>query len=128
MPEEISYRLLDSSTRQFGKMTTANYTVSVDRFLDRSQIEQLICEVIRDQKPAPSSILGISIFYNLDKALVTGGLPSLERERLEHIIADYAWNISLPDKRDRLLIWRDAQGKLIDKATFHEFDHTKACK
>lgn len=124
--EAISYRLLDSSRRKSGDLIFADYALSVDRFLDRSQVERLICQVLRDQKPAPSSTLGISIFYNLDKAFVTGGLPNLERKRLEHAIADYFWNKSLPEKRNRLLIWRDAEGNLVEK--FYDFDHTTACK
>ncbi|MBZ5498690.1 MAG: hypothetical protein LAP85_20020 [Acidobacteriia bacterium] len=126
MPEKISYRLLDSSRRQFGDLSAVDYALSVDRFLDRPQIEELICQVLRDQKPAPSSALGISIFYNLDKAFVTGGLPNIEQRRLDHAIADYFWNKSLPDKRNRLLIWRDARGNLVKK--FYDFDHTDACK
>jgi hypothetical protein len=125
MSEEIPYRFLEPPYID-AKSTTINYQVSVDRFLDRLQIEQLICRVLRDHKPISFRELRISIFYKLDEWLFTGGFAPLERKYREHIIAEYWWTMSLSDKRDRLLISRDVKGNLVP--AFYEFDHTKSCK
>ena len=125
MSEAVSYRILDAPYNNIDN-TIINYSVSIDRFLDRSQIGQIICQVIRDKKPASFKILTISIYYGLDK-WIPGG-PLFEREYREHIVAEYLWNISLPEKRDRLLLLRDAQGGLMEPPMFYDFDHTKACK
>ena len=121
--EEISYRLLDFNRRQFGDTKIANYAISIDRFLDRPQIEQLICQILQKEKPTYFSILSIEISYKLDKRVSA----LLEREWMEHIIAGYHWNIELPDQPLRLMIFRDVQGNFLDPTQFYDFDYAKAC-
>ncbi len=125
--EELSYRLLDLNRRQFGDTKIANYAISIDRFLDLPQINQLICQMLRKEKPTNFSLLSIEILFGTNKP-ISGGLPSLEREWLEHIVATYSWSINLPNRPIRLVVWRDAQGNLLDPPQFYDFDHTKACK
>jgi hypothetical protein len=123
--EEISYRLLDFNRRQFGDTKIANYAISIDRFLDRPQIEQLICQILQKEKPTYFSILSINISYNLAKRIP---LPLLGSEWMEHVIASYQWNIELPNQPLPLMIFRDVQGNFLDPPQFYDFDHTKACK
>jgi hypothetical protein len=125
--EEISYRLLDFNRRQFGDTKIANYAISIDRFLDRPQIEQLICQILQKEKPTYFSILSIEISYNLDKR-IPPVLPNLDRELMKHLIAGYQWNIELPNDSLQLMIFRDVQGNFLDPPQFYDFDHTKACK
>ena len=126
--EPLSYRLLKSSQHQFGEIKAANYDVSVDRFLNRQQIEKLICRVIGDENPTSLSTLSISIFFKLDKMFATGGLRFLEKELLDRLISEYSWISSLPEKKNRLLIRRDAQGNVAGFQSFYDFDHTRDCK
>jgi hypothetical protein len=126
-PSEIPYRLLSSGTpKPNSPVSTAGYSISVDRFLDRPDIEKLICQVLRKEKPPKSSILGVSIFYKLDKLFVAVG-PNLEKALLDQTLAYYIWNVDLPDVRERLWVLRDAEGKAFDVQRGYEFDHTKAC-
>ena len=126
MPEEISYKLLDPHGVHYGDESHVSYSVSVDVFMDRPQIEHLICQVLRDQRPASYSRLSIKIYYKLDRWIPSSFL--FEREEFEHGVAEYRWYVNLPDTRDRLVIWRDAQGKRIKLPEVFDFDHTKACK
>jgi hypothetical protein len=125
--EEISYHLLDLDIRQIGDAKAVSYSISIDRFLDHPQIEQLICQVFRKEKSSFYSMLSVLIFYDLDK-YIPGGLPSLDRERREHTIAVYSWSIELPDQPLRLAVYRDVQGNFLDPPKFYDFDHAKACK
>jgi hypothetical protein len=125
--EEISYPLLDLDIRQIGDAKAVSYSISIDRFLDRPQIEQLICQVLRKEKPAFSSMLSVLIFFGTDHYM-PGGLPSLDTERAEHTIAIYNWSIDLPDRPKRLMVRRDGQGNFLDPPQFYDFDHAKACK
>jgi hypothetical protein len=125
--EEMPYRLLHSDWRQFGTTKIANYAISIDRFLDRPQIEQLICQVLQDEKPSSYAILSIVIFYNLEK-WIPGGLPSLDSERRWHYIAGYLWNRDLPNRTKQLTVYRDVHGNFLDPPQFYDFDHTKVCK
>lgn len=129
LTEEISYRLLKSDRRQFGKeLSVANYAVSVDCLLDRPQVEQLICRVLQNERPAPFSILSIEIFYKLDKSFAAIGLESQGNKRRQYGLAGYLWNMKLPNQQDRLMVYRDVQGNILDPPKFYYFDHTKACK
>jgi len=124
--EETSYQLLYSSASRPGRSSGVGYAVSVNRFLDRPQIEKLICRVLLNEKAGPSSILAVSIYYKLDKfdpAYDFFGQAKL----LDHMLADYIWNASLPGVRKRLTVLRNVQGDRLDPPQGHEFDHTKAC-
>ncbi len=122
----IRYRLLELDRRQPGNTEIAGYAISIDRFLDRPQVEQLICQMLRNEKPVNFSMLSILIFYNLD-AYIPGGFPSFDRERREHYIAIYRWALKIPVRPDRLVLYRDAKSNLLDPPRFFEFDHRKAC-
>ena len=124
--DELSYRVLYSSNRPGGR--SIGYVVSVDHLLDRNQIEKLICRVLLNEKAPTSSIVGVSIYYKLDKYVPTGGLPNLEAELREHDVADYLWNADFPGARKRLTVIRDAKGNILDPPQANEFDHTTACR
>jgi hypothetical protein len=111
-PLQTPYKLLRSPRQDRpGLPSLQGYDVSVDRFLNRPQIEGLICQVLLNEKPGPSSILGVSIYYKLSEfpPLAIGGARELTEDRL----AEYLWNISLPGARRRLIIDRDAEGNQL---------------
>ena len=100
------------------------YSVSVDRYLDRPQIERLICQVILNEKPGPSSILGVAVYYRLSE-LPIAVFPADQARQLDHRIAEYLWNTSLPGARKRLIIDKDWNGNRVGRG--YEFDHTAGC-
>ena len=119
--QETPYTVIRATRRDNlpGGSSLQGFDVSVDRFLDRSQIERLICQIFLKEKPRRSSILGVGIYYKLSD------LPRVIGGTLENRIAEYLWNGSLPGERRRLIIDRDADGVHVPRG--YEFDHTAAC-
>jgi len=127
MTEELPYHLLHLDRGTIVGLTSVGYAVSVDRLLDRQDIEKLVCQVLLKEKPPKASMLSVSIYYKLNEYLLTGGLPNLEANLRNHALADYIWNMSLPAMRHRLLVLRDIQGELLPSPQGYDFDHTKGC-
>jgi hypothetical protein len=125
MQEEIHYDLLKPPYNKSGS-TDIGYMLSVDSFLDRQQIEHLVCKVIQSEKPASYSTLAIQVYYKLDR-WIPGGIL-FENEYHEKYIASYGWVKNLPDRHRRLFVVRDAQGNLYERPKIYEFDHEKDCK
>jgi hypothetical protein len=120
------YRLLysqrpgaNSPIRDFG------YVVSVDSYLDRSEVEKLICRVIQKEKPVDATRVSISVYHKLEKYAPTGGLPNAElRDRL---VASYIRNAKLQAAQNTLVLVRDTAGNSLNPPQGYEFDHTKSC-
>src|SRR6266404_4278332 len=107
---EIPYRLLWSDKLGEGDRSQIGYVVSVDRLLDRADIEKLICQVVLKENPLRFSWLAISIYHQLNDYMPPNGAPTLEAILRDHAVAYYRWNVSLPDSRNRLLLVRNRQG------------------
>jgi len=121
LTDDIPYRRLTWRTQ--GGQGNGGYQISVDRFLDRPAIEKLICQVLRKEQYVPSPMLGVSIFYKLEKLVMT-----LDGRELDnHTLAYYMWNEKLPNVQVRLWVNRDAQGNVFDVPRAYQFDHTQAC-
>jgi hypothetical protein len=126
MENEIQYRLLNSCKPR-GPLPTVDCAITVDSFLNRKQIESLICQVVRKERPFSASVLTITIYYKLDEVFATGISPILEKKLNDYIIANYSWNKGIPGMQKRLWIRRDTQGAYVSPPEGLEFDHTKAC-
>jgi hypothetical protein len=128
MRGEVSYRLLKSYLpKASDRFKEAAFMVSVDRELDRSEVEALICEIVRNEKPAGFERLAIAIYHDLDEYIPPVGAPVLERKLAEHEVAHYWWNVGLTGSQQRLHISRDKDGKLLSPWKSYEFDHTTQC-
>jgi hypothetical protein len=125
--QDVPYRLVKACIPS-GILPSVACGISVDSFLDRQQIEKLICQVIRKERPVSSWIFNITIYYKLDEVFATGVSPTLEKKLNDYIIAQYAWNKDIPGVQKRLWISRDLQGKPLSPLQAYEFDHTEACK
>jgi hypothetical protein len=126
--EEVSYRVLDrdSITLPDGS-TKLGYAVSVDHLLDRTMIEKLICQLLATEKPPTFSLLAVTLYHKLDEYHPTGGLPNLEAELRDHYLANYIWNVKIPEATDRLTILRGVEGNVLSPPQGYNFDHTKTC-
>jgi len=125
MPEDIAYHLLTPTGTHTPARNTAEFELSVDRFLNRAQIEHLICQLPRNEKPPSSPRLYIAIYYNLEHWMPRGEL--FEAENYRYLIAKYSWASSVPKQPNRLSIWRDAIGNYLERPLFCDFDHTETC-
>ena len=123
-PPQSPYKLLRSHRQdRAGIPSLQGYSISVDKYLDRPQIERLICQVILNEKPRSSSILGVAVYYGLSELPITINLTY--DPTFEHRIAEYLWNVSLPGPRRRLIIDKDVSGNRLGRG--YEFDHTVGC-
>ncbi len=113
-----SYRLL-ASGEGYGKSLW--YVVSVETIPSAAAIKALVCEVVRSQKPVNYRVLGIGVYVGLDSwvAPVGHGDTEIDRKQYEHCVANYAWNVEIPDGKYRL--------HLVRESRFEEFDHLRAC-
>jgi len=127
---EIAYRVLDSqSPSERDPFKQASYIISVDQIPDRLGIQKLLCQVVTKQKPSNYSMLRITIYYNL-KVWVPAldGDEKALREHFNHIVAQYAWNVRLTGKLQRLRIVRDGREEALSPPREYEFDHQESCK
>jgi hypothetical protein len=125
MVKEIPYRIL-SAGKAYGSLDIIGYGVSVDSFLDRQQIEDLICQIIRKEKPPSSEILDVGIFYKLNEIFNPGISRELQSQLIDQYIAAYRWHKGIPGVRKRLWIYRDSIGNSLGPKAY-AFDHTSAC-
>jgi hypothetical protein len=126
--QEQTYRLLYSDNVNLSDGTRkVGYVISVDGLLARSDIERVICNLLLKEKPQGFSILAISLYHRLDEYIPPLGAPGLEAKLLGHDLAYYRWNSSLKDRRDRLLIVRDIEGRVLVQPQGHDFNHEESC-
>ena len=116
-----SYRLL-ASGEGFAIANTLWYAVSVEAVPSSAAIKALVCEIVRHEKPVNYRVLNISIFVGLDSYArpVGRGDTEVDQRQNEHWIADYTWNVDIPERTYRLLLPRETR--------FEEFDHLTDCK
>lgn len=126
----VPYRLL--SSRESGSPGTIkefDYNVSVDSYLEVSDVKNVICRLISDEKPQRYEILSIGVYYKLDRYVHAGeGEPADSAEYREHRIVQYHWNKDSPKDSRRLVVIKDAKGKSLPEWRFHDFNHMKSCR
>jgi len=128
------YRLVHSSLPKSGdSLRNFDYAVSVDHWLDLQSIRNVVCHVVDVEKPTNYRSLMIEIYFNLDEYpewIADGGgdfIDPGQQKLAEHSISYYAWHVDLPDKKNRLLIARDAGGVRLASPGSDDFDHTRDC-
>ena len=126
----VPVRLLtavDSGTTK--NLREFDYNVSVDQYLDVSSIRNVICQVVRSEKPSGYEILNFGVYYKLDKYIAEADreLPDSTRHR-EQRIAQYHWNKDTPKDSRRLVVSKDAKGKSLAQWQYVDFNHAKSCK
>ncbi len=121
---EIPYQLLKvtkPSDRDSGVGTRLSYFISVQNFLDKSAVENLICGVIEKQKPPQGVELGIQVFQGLETIstldLVLGG------EVYRHDLAIYISGSNY----GRLSILRNPEGARLTPIQTYDFDYVQGC-
>jgi len=127
---QIPFRILtsiDSGTTK--NLREFDFNIAVDQYLDVSSIRNMICQVIRNEKPAGYEILNFGIYYKLDKyiAETERDLSDSARHR-EQRIAQYHWAKDSPKDSRRLVVSKDAKGKSLPQWQYVDFNHAKSCK
>ncbi len=108
---------------------TVSIHVSVDKRLEKTDLEKLICELINTEKPQNYDMLSIGFYYRLDEYIPALEHPGLTRKHQEHLLGSYIWNRKLPANRHALAIFKDKYGKSFEgRPQFFQFDHFKDCK
>jgi hypothetical protein len=102
------------------RVKAAEYFVSVDKPLNRSGVEKLICQIINSEKPPKFDRLDISIFVGLEKYQ---GLEDSDPFQL----ARYVWNHSLPRVRGRLVMMKGEDNRSLDPWQSSEFEQDRVC-
>ncbi len=116
---EIPYRLLRADFAKEGaREKEVAFAVSVDRAMDRTEVEGLVCRILNSEKPPKYQILNIRVFVNLDEYI-----PDDESSQL----AWYVWNRTLPRVRGRLVMMKTMDGGTLDPWQSREFNHEKVC-
>jgi len=126
----IAFRLLTSTDSGATKnLREFDYNVSVDQFLDASGIRNVICQVLRGEKPVRYEILSFGIYYKLDKYVAEADRDLADGTRhREQRIAQYHWNIDAPKDSRRLVVSKDAKGNALPQWQYIDFNHAKSCK
>ena len=122
----VPYRLLYTGNVDVASSRKTDYVVSVDRFLDRSEIESLVCDIFAKEKPVTFSALWIWIFYKVDK-YVNPFLANFDNEIFDRELANYGWNSNAPDASRRLTVLKDTDGHAYRPPKAFDFDHTHQC-
>jgi len=126
----IPFRILtsiDSGTTK--NLREFDYNIAVEQYLDVSSIRNMICQVIRNEKPTGYEILSFGIYYKLDKYISEAerDLSDSARHR-EQRIAQYHWSKDSPKDSRRLVVSKDAKGKSLPQWQYVDFNHAKSCK
>ena len=126
----VAYRLIGTRhSAPADPIREFEYNISVEQNLDVPNIRTAICQVLRSEKPTAYEILGVSIYYKLERYIPEEGMDSqLAAEFRERRIAQYHWNKDSPKDKRRLVVTKDAKGQPLTQWRFVDFDHTKACK
>jgi hypothetical protein len=106
-----------------------DYNISVERHLDTSSLKNLICQVIRSEKPSGYEILNFGIYYKLDKYISETDRDIADGTRhREQRIAQYHWYKDSPKDSRRLVVSKDAKGKSLPEWRYYDFNHAKSCR
>ena len=126
----VSYRLISSHRSDpTDTVKESEYNVSVDRYLDVSAVKNVICQLVRNEKPQGYEVLSIGIYYKLGRYTYEIDIDMKDVvERRERRIAQYHWNKDSPKDSRRLVIPRDAKGQPLKEWRFYNFDHSKDCR
>jgi hypothetical protein len=126
----ISYHLLTSNDSGTAKnIREFDYNVSVDQYLDVNGIKNVICQLIRSEKPSGYDVLNFGVYYKLDRYV-----PESERDvadgarHREQRIAQYHWNKDSPKDSRRLVVSKDPKGKTLPEWRYYDFDHARSCR
>jgi hypothetical protein len=124
------YRLLSAHSSSAAEpVHEVDYNVSVDQYLDASRIRNVICQLIRSEKPAGYDVLSAGIYYKLERYVPGNEGEAVDiADRRDRRIAQYHWSKDAPKDSRRLAVSRDAKGQSLPDWRFYDFDHTKACK
>jgi len=126
----IPFHLLSSSDSGTTKnVREFEYNVSVEQHLEVQGIKNVICQLIRSQKPSGYEILSLGIYYNLDRYIAESERDVAEGARhREQRIAQYHWNKDSPKDSRRLVVSKDAKGNSLPEWRYYDFDHSKSCR
>jgi hypothetical protein len=126
----IPFHLLSSSDSGTTKnVREFEYNVSVEQHLEVPGIKNVICQLIRTEKPVGYEILSLGIYYKLDRYIAEADRDVAEGARhREQRIAQYHWNKDSPKDSRRLVVSKDAKGNSLPEWRYYDFDHTKSCR
>ena len=118
---------IDSGTTK--NVREFDYDVSVDQYLEVSGIKNVICQLIRSEKPGGYDVLSMGIYYKLEGYIAEADRDVAEGARhREQRIAQYHWFKDSPKDSRRLVVNKDAKGKSLPEWRYYDFDHTKSCR
>jgi hypothetical protein len=129
--KKVKYRLLWDWDQLFGPDPGfKRYDISVERWVNKEELQALVCSVVRDQHPSDYHTLRIIFLYDYDDYLPSlGDDPNARRRYYEHSVGYYFWNDYWAETNGggRLVLSRDEMG---DEKGGQEvfFDHLKCDK
>jgi len=119
--------LSDSGTTK--NVREFEYNVSVEKYLEASGIKNVVCQLIRNEKPSGYEVLSLGIYYKLDRYIAETDRDVADGARhRERRIAQYHWNKDSPKDSRRLVVSKDAKGNSLTEWRYYDFDHTKSCR
>ena len=126
----VPYRLIGTRhSEPTDAIREFEYNISVEQNLDVTSIRNTICQVVKSEKPAGYEILGVTIYYKMERYIPEEGMDAtLAAEFREKRIAQYHWNKDSPKDKRRLVVTKDAKGQKLAEWRFVDFDHMKACR
>ena len=126
----VPFRLLTSNDSGTTKnIREFDYNVSVEQYLEVSGIRNVICQLIRSEKPIGYDVLNLGIYYRLDKYITEADRELADGARhREQRIAQYHWNKDSPKDSRRLVVSKDPKGKTLPEWKYYDFDHAKSCR
>jgi len=126
----VPFRMLTSRDSGSARnLREIDYNVSVEQYLDESGLRNVICQVIRREKPSGYEILNFGIYYKLDKYIEENDRDIADGTRhREQRIAQYHWYKDSPKDSRRLVVSKDAKGKSLPEWRYYNFDHAKSCR
>ena len=126
----VPFHLLSSTDSGTTKnVREFEYNVSVEQYLEASAIKNVVCQLIRKEKPSGYEILSLGIYYKLDRYIAEADRDVADGARhRERRIAQYHWNKDSPKDSRRLVVSKDAKGNSLTEWRYYDFDHAKSCR
>jgi hypothetical protein len=124
------YKILSTEKSALGEHPrSVSIRVSVEKRLEKTDLEKLICELINTEKPENYDRLSIAFYYMLDEYIPPLEHQGLTRKQQERLLSSYIWDRKLPVDRYALAIFMDRYGKSFQGGPqFIQFDHFQNCK
>jgi hypothetical protein len=127
----IKYHVVwDSADNTGADRSIRRFDISIDRHVDRNDIEELVCRFVRNEKLETYKRLSLYFYYNFDKFVPDIEDPIQRQKNVEHYLGSYTWGEYWAKRKGggTIYIVKDKAGKELPRPQTFPYNHLKVCR